>query len=98
MDDFTNYIVSGVLTVGVWGIGAVLIHFSSNDSVAYLNWLKIWALTAAIQAIVFSLAIGALFPSPATMAVENSLDSAITNPGSQELPEDIQKELDEATK
>jgi hypothetical protein len=97
MDDFTNYVLSGVLTLAVWGVGALVIRANAGESVDYVNWLKIWALTAAIQAVAFSLALGAMFPSPTVEAVEESLTSSLTNPEGTGLSPEVLKELEEAT-
>lgn len=83
--------------MAVWVVGLLVIRFTSNESVSYVNWLKIWALTAAIQAVVFSLILGALFPSQAMKSVEDSIDGAITNSGTSQLSPELQKEIEEAT-
>lgn len=62
----TNYLLSGVLTIGIWGIGAAYIRwFGSNDTMDYIAWLKIWAITAGFVAFGFSMLLGAVFPDPA---------------------------------
>lgn len=65
MDFLTNFFLSGALTVLVWVVGAVYVHFTDPNTFTYIAWLKIWAVTAAVQAIVFSIILGGLFPDPA---------------------------------
>ena len=66
MDQFTNYILSGVLTLLIWAIGAIYIRLTSpEDTMAYLQWLKIWAILAGFLAVAFSLLLGVMFPDPA---------------------------------
>lgn len=91
MDDFTNYVLSFVLALVVWGVGALLIRLNSGDSLDYVKWLKIWAVTAAVQTIVFSLILSALFPAPEVKGIESQIDSALS--GQSQLPPDVQKEL-----
>lgn len=73
MDFLTNFFLSGALTVLVWAVGAVYIHFTDPNTYTYVAWLKIWAITAAVQAIVFSIILGGLFPDPALGGVGGML-------------------------
>jgi len=95
MDDFTNYVLSFVLALVVWGVGALYIRSNENSSVAYVKWLKVWAVTAIFQTVVFSLLLGLLFPAPEVKAVESGINSSLINPESQLSPE-VQQELQQA--
>jgi len=65
MDIFTNFLLSGVLSIGVWIIGIFILKRQNAADVSYVNWLKIWALTAGIQALIFSTLLSIAFPDPA---------------------------------
>jgi len=98
VDDFTNYVLSFVLAIGVWGVGALHIRRNSNDSLSYVRWLKIWAVTAIFQTVVFSVILGVLFPSPELAAVEDTVTSSLTDPENAGLSPEVVKELEEASK
>lgn len=75
MDIFTNYILSGVLTLAVWAIGAIVVHFVNPETTAYITWLKIWAIAAAFIATGFSLILTGIFPDPASQDITKMLTS-----------------------
>lgn len=66
MDMMTNYLLSGVAAIAVWGIGATYIKlWGSNELEDYLTWLKIWVVIAGFIAFGTSMLLGAVFPDPA---------------------------------
>lgn len=65
MDDFTNYLLSGVLALVVWAVGAVYVKVTDPATERYIFWLKIWAITAPVQAVIFSILLELMFPAPA---------------------------------
>lgn len=95
MDDFTNYVLSFLLALAVWGVGALYIRSNENTSLAYVKWLKVWAITAVFQTVIFSLLLGLLFPAPEVKSVESDISSSLTNPENQLSP-DVQQELQQA--
>lgn len=73
MDTFTNFIISNLLTIGIWAIGATYIRFTSNDTSDYIAWLKIWALTGLMMVFVISLLLSFFFPDPMTAELVEKL-------------------------
>lgn len=63
MDIFTNFVLSGVLSIGVWILGAYILKRKGARDVSFVTWLKIWALTAGAQAFVFSILLSLAFPN-----------------------------------
>jgi len=64
MDDMTNYLLTGVIYLAIWAIGALVVHYTEPDTTNYINWLKIWAIAAPFVTIGISLLLGVMFPPP----------------------------------
>lgn len=60
----TNYLLTGVIYLVIWAIGALVVHYTEPDTVNYINWLKIWAIAAPFVTVGISLLLGVMFPPP----------------------------------
>lgn len=74
MDDMTNYIVTGLIYLAIWAIGAVYIHYTGPDTLVYMSWLKWWAIGAPFATIAISLLLGIAFPPPEFENISNITD------------------------
>lgn len=64
VDIFANFVLSGALTVGVWILGIFILKRNSATDGAFVRWLKVWAITAGLQAFLWSTLLTVVFPDP----------------------------------
>jgi hypothetical protein len=76
MGTFTNFVLSGLISLAVLGIGCLILRYRGADTLTFMSWIKVWAvLIDWIVAIGASLILSALFPGPDDKGISNMINS-----------------------
>jgi hypothetical protein len=76
MGTFTNFVLSGLCSLAVLGIGCLFLRYRGADTLTFMTWIKIWAILVDwIVAIAASLLLSVLFPGPDDKGISNMINS-----------------------